>query len=701
MNGIESLQASVIQAVPTAQARLRRPRNPEGSWWLDFKVDQHLVTVEWSPRRGYGISASVLGDGYGEGPEETYPGEAEATARIIELLQHRAFTSPPTAVALQELRLLLGHTQQDVAAAMGIGQAAVSRLEHREDLTIGSLKRYLDALGVELDIRVKTPDGNHLSLDIVSAGPGSGKGVAAACCQHREHPVNGREDALVEPHDESVNSWLTLCLSRLHALLSDRWQMPTVRLVVSHDLKETASCDVATATIHVNPGRVRMIAANLMDTGQYSSIPSDSQRLVLHVFQHLLAHELGHLASQEADELFPAWITDNCELRADAMAGWLGARAGADPTAGATLSRALGCSVPGCTHPLSGERAAAYLVGHLAGLPSPFSSPGLSLLVIRSANIDRARSFYGLLGLDFVEERHGQGPRHHAARLPGGTVFEIYPCIAAGHSPGGVRVGLETADPVACVERLTEAGLLPAHATRRGDGTVIVVDPDGNRVELTPPAEKPKKNRERLFAAKTDETIHLLTFRTDLRINERERSTPQQCSPPGFLRFPVCKICRGRISPCWRGRFFRWVEARNEGKNTDKLRVFVRFSPHRGVLAPLAELLWALARQQQRLVVEAHVVVDRRGASFLERELLRPGVFTPRLRQRRRKDLPGEGVLAARSRTSAALFHASRRSPGRGNRRLVRHSASGQRAGCESLAVRAAGSADRSRSGRV
>lgn len=41
--------------------------------------------------------------------------------------------------------------------------------------------------------------------------------------------------------------------------------------------------------------------------------------------------------------------------------------------------------------------------------------------------------------------------------------------------------------------------------------------------------------------------------------------------------------------------------------------------------APLAELLWALARHHQRLVVEAHVVVAQRGALYLEGELLDPG----------------------------------------------------------------------------
>lgn len=166
MNAIESLVAAVSHGVPTAWTRLRTPRDPDGTWWLDTRVDDHQVTVEWSPQRGFGVSASVLGDGYGEGPEETYPDAEGAIARVVDLLQKRTFTQPPQAVALRELRALLGRTQADVAERMGVGQAAVSRLEHREDVTLGSLRRYVEALGGKLDIRVRTPAGDEVALAV-------------------------------------------------------------------------------------------------------------------------------------------------------------------------------------------------------------------------------------------------------------------------------------------------------------------------------------------------------------------------------------------------------------------------------------------------------------------------------------------------------------------------------------------------------
>lgn len=52
---------------------------------------------------------------------------------------------------------------------------------------------------------------------------------------------------------------------------------------------------------------------------------------------------------------------------------------------------------------------------------------GVTLLVLYSPLLEECRRFYQGLGLDFTAERHGQGPEHYAAVLPGGMVFELYP----------------------------------------------------------------------------------------------------------------------------------------------------------------------------------------------------------------------------------------------------------------------------------
>ncbi len=47
--------------------------------------DRHVV-IEYSPRRGYGVSASDE-EGFGVGPDEVYETPKEAATRVAELLQ--------------------------------------------------------------------------------------------------------------------------------------------------------------------------------------------------------------------------------------------------------------------------------------------------------------------------------------------------------------------------------------------------------------------------------------------------------------------------------------------------------------------------------------------------------------------------------------------------------------------------------------
>ena len=49
-------------------------------------------------------------------------------------------------------------TQVDVAKGMKIEQAAVSKLEHREDMYVSTLRDYVKALGGELKLVASFPD---------------------------------------------------------------------------------------------------------------------------------------------------------------------------------------------------------------------------------------------------------------------------------------------------------------------------------------------------------------------------------------------------------------------------------------------------------------------------------------------------------------------------------------------------------------
>ncbi|MFO0619076.1 MAG: VOC family protein [Polyangiaceae bacterium] len=101
----------------------------------------------------------------------------------------------------------------------------------------------------------------------------------------------------------------------------------------------------------------------------------------------------------------------------------------------------------------------------------------IRLLVLRCADLEASRRFYEALGLDFQEERHGDGPRHLSATV-GGAVVELYPADARGSS--NVRWGLRVDDLDAVLARLAALGI----AVRRDGEAHVVLDPDGSRVEL-------------------------------------------------------------------------------------------------------------------------------------------------------------------------------------------------------------------------
>ena len=61
-------------------------------------------------------------------------------------------------LALADLRASRGLTQQEVAGALAVSQANISRIEHEEDLYLSTLRLYVAALGGELELCAVFPD---------------------------------------------------------------------------------------------------------------------------------------------------------------------------------------------------------------------------------------------------------------------------------------------------------------------------------------------------------------------------------------------------------------------------------------------------------------------------------------------------------------------------------------------------------------
>lgn len=90
---------------------------------------------------------------------------------VEEVEQVRAQTAALDRVYVQtlaEIRKAGQMTQTDVAAALGVEQAAVSKIERRHDLLLSTLREYLTATGAERPRIVVEKDGLEVSLDLDS-----------------------------------------------------------------------------------------------------------------------------------------------------------------------------------------------------------------------------------------------------------------------------------------------------------------------------------------------------------------------------------------------------------------------------------------------------------------------------------------------------------------------------------------------------
>jgi len=63
---------------------------------------------------------------------------------------------------LQELRQARALSQQELAEVLGLNQATISKLERRTDMYLSSLRRFINAMGGELEISARFPEGKVL-----------------------------------------------------------------------------------------------------------------------------------------------------------------------------------------------------------------------------------------------------------------------------------------------------------------------------------------------------------------------------------------------------------------------------------------------------------------------------------------------------------------------------------------------------------
>lgn len=71
---------------------------------------------------------------------------------------------------LHELRLARGLSQQDLARLLNVQQPAIAKLERRADMYLSTLRNHIEAMGGQLDILARFPEGEIRITNFSSIG---------------------------------------------------------------------------------------------------------------------------------------------------------------------------------------------------------------------------------------------------------------------------------------------------------------------------------------------------------------------------------------------------------------------------------------------------------------------------------------------------------------------------------------------------
>lgn len=82
----------------------------------------------------------------------------EVMASLTPQRKMRVQTRAMELATLKDLRQAAQQTQQDLAAALGVGQDTISRLEQRSDMLLSTLRHYVQSMGGKLNLVAEFPN---------------------------------------------------------------------------------------------------------------------------------------------------------------------------------------------------------------------------------------------------------------------------------------------------------------------------------------------------------------------------------------------------------------------------------------------------------------------------------------------------------------------------------------------------------------
>lgn len=157
MNPISSLAKEIQVRFPRWRFTEDAAEQPGGASFLDIEFEGRTAVVEWRPGKGFGISSGPV-EGYGTGPDEVYPTVERVLERLEDVLERAQRTVPIREISLKRLREMRRITQEELARALAIQQASVSKVEGRGDMRLSTLYKFVEALGGKLELVVHFPE---------------------------------------------------------------------------------------------------------------------------------------------------------------------------------------------------------------------------------------------------------------------------------------------------------------------------------------------------------------------------------------------------------------------------------------------------------------------------------------------------------------------------------------------------------------
>ena len=121
--------------------------------------------------------------------------QSKASVLAEEMVRH--------ADSLAEIRTALLKTQDEVARVLNVKQNAVAQLEKRSDLLLSTLRKYVEAMGGELAVAVRTGAGTVIMLDSLSslAKPSVPQGARASGGERKSASRSGSKSKLRVKHE--------------------------------------------------------------------------------------------------------------------------------------------------------------------------------------------------------------------------------------------------------------------------------------------------------------------------------------------------------------------------------------------------------------------------------------------------------------------------------------------------------------------